>query len=130
VIEVLERLKTMHVGLHAWDSRVLRQPKKQHRVAQRELEEVMRGPINAESDRKKHELSSLNEKLLEEEENRWSQRSLANWLQNGDKNTTYFHNFSTARRKRNFIKMLKNSEGNFVEGTDQLNQVNYYRLLY
>jgi hypothetical protein len=27
-IDVLDRLKTMHAGLHAWDSRVLKQPKR------------------------------------------------------------------------------------------------------
>jgi hypothetical protein len=38
VIDVLQRLKTMHTGLHAWDQRVLRQPKKQLCNAQRDLD--------------------------------------------------------------------------------------------
>jgi hypothetical protein len=94
----------MHAGLHAWDQRALRGPKKQLRSSQRELETVMRGPINPENEQKKKEIAELIEKLLEQEEIRWNQRSRANWLQNGDRNTSYFHSFATARKKRNCIK--------------------------
>jgi hypothetical protein len=74
---------------------------------QRELETVMRGPINPENEQKKKEIAELIEKLLEQEEIRWNQRSRANWLQNGDRNTSYFHSFATARKKRNCIKKNK-----------------------
>jgi hypothetical protein len=106
-IDVLTRLKAMHAGLHAWDHRVIQKPKQQLRKAQRELELVMRGPLNAENQEKKQELASLIEKLLGQEEIKWSQRSRANWLQNGDRNTSFFHHFASPRRKRNFIKKLK-----------------------
>jgi hypothetical protein len=104
LIDVLTKLKTMHAGLHAWDQRALRGPKKELRSSQRELETVMRGPINPENEQKKKEIAELIEKLLEQEEIRWNQRSRANWLQNGDRNTSYFHSFATARKKRNCIK--------------------------
>ncbi|KAK1698887.1 hypothetical protein QYE76_015584 [Lolium multiflorum] len=77
-IDVLQRLKAMHDGLHAWDQRVLRGPKRRLRAAQRELETVMRGPINPKSDRKKHEIANLIEKFLEQEEMRWNQRYFDN----------------------------------------------------
>jgi hypothetical protein len=121
--DVLARLKTMHAGLHAWDHRVLRRPKKRLRAAQRELEAVMRGPFTPNNEERKHELAMLIKKVLEQEEICWNQHSRANWLKNGDKNTAYFHSFATARRKRNFIKKLKNLSGNFVEGTDNLNPI-------
>jgi hypothetical protein len=62
---VLDRLKIMHEGLHEWDRTILQKPKKQLRKAQRELEELMRGPMSPESDQKKFELGGLIEKLLE-----------------------------------------------------------------
>jgi hypothetical protein len=85
MINVHAHLIAMHVGLHEWDRRVLKRPKRSLRKAQRELDELMRGPLNMENDQKKHELAKLIEKLLEEEEIEWQQRSRANWLQNGDK---------------------------------------------
>jgi hypothetical protein len=94
-IDVHESLKSMHDGLHDWDSRVLKRPKKAIRKAQFELEELMRGPISPESDQKKHQIAKLIEKLLEQEEIKWCQRSRANWLQNGDKNTGFFHIFAS-----------------------------------
>jgi hypothetical protein len=122
-VDVLDRLKAMHDGLHAWDGRVLKQPRQRLCQAQHELEVAMRGPINTENQQKKFELAQRIERLLEQEEIRWCQRSRTNWIQNGDKNTTFFHHFASARRKRNLIKQLKDPTGNFVEGTDNLNPI-------
>jgi hypothetical protein len=84
-IDVLERLKAMHAGLHAWDNRVLSRPKKQLRSAQRELELLMRGPLSSDNESKIQEVAERIEKMLEQEEIKWNQHSRANWLQNGDK---------------------------------------------
>jgi hypothetical protein len=83
----------------------------------------MRGPISPQSDLKKHELARLIENLLEQEEIKWCQRSRANWIQNGDKNMSFFHSYASARKKRNMIKKLKISACQFVEGTDNLKPV-------
>jgi hypothetical protein len=69
---------------------------------------------------------------LEQEEIKWSQRARANWLQHDDKNMAYFQGFASARGKKNFIKTLKNENGQFVEGTENLNPVvvNYFTNLF
>lgn len=41
----------------------------------------------------------------------WEQRAHANWLKNGDRNTPFFHNFSTDRQRRNRIDWLFNDNG-------------------
>jgi hypothetical protein len=43
-------------------------------------------------------------------------------MQYGDRNTSFFHQFATARRKRNFIKRLKH-EDNWVDGTAALKPI-------
>ena len=48
--------------------------------------------------------------LLEKEEKMWQQRSRVQWLENGDKNTKFFHRIATQRKRRNFIKGLKDEE--------------------
>jgi hypothetical protein len=54
------------------------------------------------------------------------QRSRANWLMQGDRNTLFFHQFATARRKKNLIKKLKDANGNWVEGTSMLKPLVFY----
>jgi hypothetical protein len=66
---------------------------------------------------KAKELSELVEIILEREELHWLQRARANWLTQGDRNTKFFHQFASARRKRNMIKKLKGDDDQWVEGT-------------
>jgi hypothetical protein len=80
----------------------------------------MNGPLTEENTIIAKELSNLIELLLEQEEVHWMQHSRANWLQHGDQNTSFFHNFARARRKKNFIKKLRSNEIDWVEGTENL----------
>ena len=106
---------------HDWDQRVLKKPKQRLRKAQHDLERVMRGPINDDNEEARKELSNLIEYLLELEEIHMMQMSRISWLKNGDRNTGFFQAYASARRKRNFIKKLKDSDGNWMEGTTKLN---------
>ena len=109
---IYEKLNKMHAIFHDWDQRVLKKPKKRLRKAQRELERVMAGPMNDDSDVKRRELAELIEYLLELEEIQTRQRSRATWLTSGDRNTAFFQAFASARRKRNYVKKLKDEAGN------------------
>jgi hypothetical protein len=55
------------------------------------------------------------------EEMHWTQRSRVDWLKYGDRNTNYFHNAASARRKKNQINKLIDDNGNHIEGTTYLN---------
>lgn len=46
--------------------------------------------------------------LLQREETMWKQRSRANWLTDGDKNTSFFHKMASGRHKRNAIEKVMN----------------------
>ena len=41
----------------------------------------------------------------------WRQRARTQWLAKGDKNTKYFHAVATQRKRRNFIKGIRDDEG-------------------
>ena len=49
--------------------------------------------------------------LLDKECKMWRQRARTQWVAKGDKNTKYFHGVATQRKRRNFIKGIKDSEG-------------------
>jgi hypothetical protein len=117
---VLTKLRAMHVDLHAWDSSYLNKSKKRLRQAQRDFEKAISGRMNDENETIAKEKAALIELILEQEETHWAQRSRANGLMQGDRNTTLFHQFATARRKKNRICKLKDDQNNWLEGTDAL----------
>jgi hypothetical protein len=100
---------------------VLRRTKNSLRKTQRELENVVRQTLSPENLARQRELSEEIGKLLEMEEIQWAQRSRVNWLQYGDRNTNYFHNAASTRRKKNRIKKLLDDNGIPAEGTAYLN---------
>jgi hypothetical protein len=67
----------------------------------------MNEPMTDENEKIAKEMTDLVEMLLQQEEVHWLQRSRANWLTQGDRNTNFFHQFATALRKKNLIKRLK-----------------------
>lgn len=118
---IFDKLSRMHSTFHDWDQRVLKKPKKRLRKAQRELEEAMSGPMNDENEKKRKELAEVIEYLLELEEIQSMQRSRVDWLKFGDRNTAFFQVFAAARRKKNYIKKLKDENGDVMEGMEDLN---------
>ena len=52
--------------------------------------------------------------LLDKENRMWFQRSRALWLAEGDRNTKFFHGVATQRKRRNFIKGVRDRDGAWV----------------
>lgn len=73
--------------------------KKRIKAAQRELDQKLSGTMDDQNLQREKELATEIEWLLEQEEIHSSQRGRVDWLKFGDKNTSYFQNFASARRK-------------------------------
>ena len=64
---------------------------------------------DSDAEGRKGRIAGLKNQLVRayrEEEQYWSQEARINWLQEGDKNTKYFHAVAKGRRKRNKIGNL------------------------
>lgn len=62
------------------------------------------------------------EKLLTQEKIHWQQRSRKQWLEVGDRNTSYFHHCTKARRSRNHIdKLVDDNEATLASMEDICN---------
>lgn len=62
-------------------------------------------------------------KVARQEEETWRLKSRQLWLKGGDSNTNYFHNQSKARRSRNAIRELKNGNGIWIRGQENLSNL-------
>lgn len=62
-------------------------------------------------------------KLLEKQETYWKQRAKQLWLQGGDRNTRYFHNYASGRKRMNTLQRIKNDEGEWKETTEEIQGV-------
>jgi hypothetical protein len=74
------------------------------------LEELCSSNQDVDKD-EEHKLRCRMDELLYNEEMMWLQRSRITWLQEGDRNTNFFHRRAAARSKKNRIKSLKKDDG-------------------
>lgn len=56
----------------------------------------------------------------------WEQRARVNWLRMGDKKTSFFHRFATARRRKNTISKLVTDYGRDVEDCTELQDTDHH----
>lgn len=61
-----------------------------------------------------HQLQMEVNELIEFEDLKWRQRVKQEWLQNGDKNSKFFHASVNHCRKSNFISKIIDIDGDFI----------------
>lgn len=61
--------------------------------------------------------------ILLQEEILWFQKSRTKWLNDGDRNTSFYHLKTRIKRSRNRIDMLKNEDNEWVEGKAQCGEL-------
>lgn len=54
------------------------------------------------------------DRLEEQVDIYWKQRAHTNWLRFGDRNTTFFHNACSSRKRRNRIDRLQKENGGWA----------------
>ncbi|XP_042958194.1 uncharacterized protein LOC122293787 [Carya illinoinensis] len=63
------------------------------------------------------------EQSLGEEELKWKQRAKQHWLQNGDRNTKFYHLHATQRRKTNKISQVLDPNNNLATQKQQIGKI-------
>jgi hypothetical protein len=106
-----EKVNDVHEELHKWDREVLKAPAKRISDLNKELERLKRGSMTNANTESQKEIMVRLELMLEQEEIHWFQRARANWLKQGDRNISFFHNYATKKRKKNTIKGLMDDSG-------------------
>lgn len=102
-------------GLSSWSSNVLGDLEKQVKKVKKELETCRRQPISRDQVVREEVLRYRLEKLEQQVDIYWKQRAHTNWLNKGDRNTSFFHASCSERRRRNRINKLRREDGSWVE---------------
>ncbi|XP_057787364.1 uncharacterized protein LOC131004671 [Salvia miltiorrhiza] len=61
--------------------------------------------------------------LLQKEEIMWKQRSRADWMAEGDRNTGFFHRVAEGRKKRNNIREITRADGLVTRKNQEMDEV-------
>jgi len=81
----------------------------------KELEKCRRSPIDDASVHREAVLIYRLDKVEEQKDIFWRQHAHADWLEKGDRNTSFFHKWCSERKRRNRIGRLKKEDGGWVE---------------
>ncbi|XP_061993843.1 uncharacterized protein LOC133711764 [Rosa rugosa] len=112
---VLQQLSTkIHatgVELLQWHRVEFAKQKVEMRVVQEKLNDLMKAPYSPEQYEEQRRLHVMYSQMLAQQEKYWRQRSRSLWLQEGDRNSAFFHRRASNRRSRNFIKGLNDAQG-------------------
>jgi hypothetical protein len=104
-------------SLHNWGKQTFGSLPKRIKETQNDLATLQNHPqTNCLIQQIKDKEKELDD-LLEKEEIWWCQRSRAMWLTHGDKNTSFFHQKASHRKRRNRIDSIKDPMGQYH--TDQ-----------
>lgn len=117
------RTAAVHAAMHDWDRENLKAPHRRLKELKAELEQLRLGPLTDEAVDRQRQLLIEIEENLEKEEIYWVQRSRANWLKFGDRNTNFFNNFATACKKRNHIRKLLDEQGVWREDNESMSSL-------
>lgn len=106
-----EKITNYGASLTRWTSKEFGSIRKQKKELTEELKELQ---LNENRDGQQDYIRNIEQKLdqiLTREETMWFQRSRALWLKDGDKNTFFFHQKASNRKRRNTIKQIQDENG-------------------
>ncbi|KAA3473246.1 reverse transcriptase [Gossypium australe] len=122
---ILEKLEKLQEHLKKWARSVKRKREGLKKKLIKELEML------ASKERDDDMIAKLIETRInlnveiDKDEIYWEQRARANWLKVGDKNLSFFHKFTSSRRKRNRISKLQLEEGVYLRTVRWQKQLPY-----
>jgi hypothetical protein len=118
--------------LWGWSKNILGDLEKRIKDVKQKLEACRRKGITRAVVNKEEVLKYKLEKLETQKETYWRQRAKAHCLQHGDKNTKFFHQHATERRRVNRIKKLVKDDGSVVQEKGEIHNLvtDFYKTLF
>nr|XP_027060796.1 uncharacterized protein LOC113687374 [Coffea arabica] len=129
--QVQSKLRNYRVALLKWSNGIHKNSKDKIDNLKKQLDQTRKSAM----DNKREKVAGLKTQLIEaynEEEIYWSQKARLKWLQEGDRNTQYFHAQVNGRRKQNRLQRLQREDGGWTKSEEETGKViaDYYRNLF
>ncbi|MED6158737.1 hypothetical protein PIB30_117172 [Stylosanthes scabra] len=109
--DIVEKIKRSGGNLDEWGKTTFGDIQKRIKEAQESIATLNNSPQSAETIRRTREEEADLDELLKLEEIKWSQRSRASRLKHGDRNTAFFHQKASQRKKRNWVESIYDDMG-------------------
>ncbi|XP_071909790.1 uncharacterized protein [Coffea arabica] len=129
--QVKTKVRNCRIALLKWCNRINKNSRKRIENIKEQLDQIQGTSLKS----KRKEKATLKLQLKEacrDEEMFWSQKARLKWLQEGNKNTQFFHALVNGRRKSNRMHKLQKKDENWTENEVELGAEigNYYRQLF
>ena len=98
-----------------WSRRVFPNNRKKIGAIMEKIAEIQDKEVTVQGCNEVEEMMRKLDSIWKREEKYWMQRSRVKWLENGDKNTKFFHQATIQRRRKNKICSLKEEWGIWIE---------------
>jgi len=113
LVAIQEKIKFCGAELLAWGSPITDPDTIAIKEIQKQLDRLNEAELTEEAKAEFLELSKKMDDLLQKQEIYWAQRSRLNWLKHGDRNTKFFHARASQRKRRNHIRGIRNTHGQY-----------------
>ncbi|XP_057802915.1 uncharacterized protein LOC131018208 [Salvia miltiorrhiza] len=120
VDDVKCKLDAMGPELKLWEKTEFGHVRKQGAELREELARLQHPSHDADSKEEQRAIENELDKLLKKEEIMWKQRSRADWLNEGDCNSGFFHKVAEGRKKRNYIREIHKLDGTSTRKLEEM----------
>jgi hypothetical protein len=130
--EVQERLSSLSDSLSSWGSTTFGHVRKEIKRLKRDLEILRAAPFRVSPSYEELKVVDRLVELHHREELMWRQHSRVQWLSEDDRNTHFFHQRASRRKKKNKIVRLTRLDGTVSELSAEMQQMtrSFYDDLY
>lgn len=127
-----EKIMKCGAELTTWAKKEFGNIRKQKKELTELLAELQKSDGGDNRDEYMQSIEQQLDQILKREETMWYQRSRALWLKDGDRNSFFFHQKASNRKKRNTINLLVDEDGVKYSKQDEISKMlrEYYQNIF